>query len=64
MRFQVDIQVKDSKSHILYNKEGTGNQEDESGKFAFTTDDADVFEVCFKSVSTGGYSTGKFWTKG
>merc|ERR1712147_130466 len=55
-KHRVDILVTDSKGHTLYNKEGTGNQEEESGKFAFTTDDADVFEVCFRSISTGGFS--------
>ena len=50
--------MTDSKGHILYNKEGTGVQEEEGGKFAFTTDDADVFEVCFRSISTGGFSNG------
>ena len=56
---QVDIRVTDSKEHVLYNKEGTGEQKDEEGKFAFTTDDQDVFEVCFQSKSTGGFSNGK-----
>ena len=52
--------MTDSKEHVLYNKEGTGEQKDEEGKFAFTTDDQDVFEVCFQSKSTGGFSNGKF----
>ena len=51
--------MTDSKEHVLYNKEGTGEQKDEQGKFAFTTDDQDVFEVCFQSKSTGGFSNGK-----
>ena len=51
--------MTDSKEHVLYNKEGTGEQKDEEGKFAFTTDDQDVFEVCFQSKSTGGFSNGK-----
>ena len=54
--------MTDSKEHVLYNKEGTGEQKDEEGKFAFTTDDQDVFEVCFQSKSTGGFSNGKFST--
>ena len=54
--------MTDSKEHVLYNKEGTGEQKDEEGKFAFTTDDQDVFEVCFQSKSTGGFSNGMFLT--
>ncbi len=54
--------MTDSKEHVLYNKEGTGEQKDEEGKFAFTTDDQDVFEVCFQSKSTGGFSNGMFST--
>ena len=54
--------MTDSKEHVLYNKEGTGEQKDEEGKFAFTTDDQDVFEVCFQSKSTGGFSNGNFST--
>ena len=54
--------MTDSKEHVLYNKEGTGEQKDEEGKFAFTTDDQDVFEVCFQSKSTGGFSNGKLST--
>lgn len=36
------LEVLDSKNHILYNKE-----EAVKGKFAFTTDEYDVFQVCF-----------------
>ena len=50
---QVDLKVTDSKDHILYQKENA-----ESGKFAFTTDDQDLFEVCFTSVRLGGFSQG------
>jgi len=56
-KHRVDIKVIDSKQHVLYNKEGDGKQEDQNGKFAFTTDDQDVFEVCFHSVSLGGFSS-------
>lgn len=42
----VCIQVTDSNSHILYQKE-----EAAEGKFAFTTDDYDMFQICFKSKS-------------
>jgi hypothetical protein len=50
----VDLKVTDSKDHILYQKENA-----ETGKFAFTTDDQDLFEVCFTSVRLGGFSQGK-----
>ncbi|CAN7994265.1 transmembrane emp24 domain-containing protein bai [Ixodes scapularis] len=39
---KTDITVKDTSGHILYTKEGITK-----GKFAFTTDAYDVFEVCF-----------------
>ncbi|CAG0886810.1 unnamed protein product [Darwinula stevensoni] len=39
---QTDLQVTDSKGNILVNRDNT-----HGGKFAFTTDDYDVFEVCF-----------------
>jgi len=48
---RVDLKVTDSKDHILYQKEGA-----ETGKFAFTTDDQDLFEVCFTSAKLGGFS--------
>ena len=49
--------MTDSKEHILYNKE-----EAEKGKFAFTTDDQDMFEICFVSTKEGnGFSRGKFY---
>ena len=47
--------MTDSKEHILYNKE-----EAEKGKFAFTTDDQDMFEICFVSTKEGnGFSRGR-----
>lgn len=36
--------VTDSNGHILYQKEDAAD-----GKFAFTTDDYDMFQICFKS---------------
>ena len=52
----MDLKVTDSKEHILYNKE-----EAEKGKFAFTTDDQDMFEICFVSNKEGnGFSRGNF----
>jgi hypothetical protein len=38
------LEVLDSKGHILYNKD-----EATKGKFAFTTDEYDVFQVCFET---------------
>jgi len=40
----VDLMVIDTKGQHLVNRENT-----DKGKFAFTTDDYDVFEVCFMS---------------
>ena len=42
------LQVADSKGHTLFRKDDATK-----GKFAFTTEDYDMFEVCFKSVATG-----------
>ncbi|XP_076030087.1 transmembrane emp24 domain-containing protein bai [Oratosquilla oratoria] len=41
---KIDLQVTDSKGHVLYSKEDA-----DSGKFAFNTEDYDVFEICFIS---------------
>lgn len=38
------IKVRDVKKHILYQRDNI-----KSGKFAFTTEDFDLFEVCFES---------------
>lgn len=38
------LEVVDSKNHILYNKD-----EATRGKFAFTTDEYDVFQICFET---------------
>ncbi|ERE73513.1 transmembrane protein Tmp21-like protein [Cricetulus griseus] len=40
--------ITDSAGHILYAKEDATK-----GKFAFTTEDYDMFEVCFESKGTG-----------
>jgi len=40
----VDLMVIDTKGQHFVNREGT-----DKGKFAFTTDDYDVFEICFIS---------------
>ena len=41
---QTKLEVTDSKNHILYNKEDA-----KVGKFAFTTDEYDVFQVCVET---------------
>ncbi|CAH8832563.1 unnamed protein product [Trichobilharzia szidati] len=38
------IKVRDAKKHILYQRENIKN-----GKFAFTTENFEIFEVCFES---------------
>ncbi|XP_067835694.1 transmembrane emp24 domain-containing protein 10-like, partial [Heptranchias perlo] len=45
-----DRLVTDSSGHILYSKE-----EATKGKFAFTTDDYDMFEICFESRLPPGH---------
>ncbi|XP_014319550.1 transmembrane emp24 domain-containing protein 10 isoform X2 [Myotis lucifugus] len=42
------VEITDSAGHILYSKEDATK-----GKFAFTTEDYDMFEVCFESKGTG-----------
>lgn len=42
------LKITDSAGHILYAKEDATK-----GKFAFTTEDYDMFEVCFESKGTG-----------
>ena len=42
------LKVSDSKGHTLFNKDDAKN-----GKFAFTTEDYEVFEVCFSTKLTG-----------
>lgn len=42
--FPTHLQVKDTRGHILYNKEDAA-----TGKFAFTTEDFDIFDVCFET---------------
>jgi hypothetical protein len=43
------LEVTDSKGHILYKKEDAVK-----GKFAFTTDEYDVFQVCFETKIVEG----------
>lgn len=42
------LKVIDSKGHMLYQKEDASK-----GKFAFTTEEYDMFEVCFETVGGG-----------
>lgn len=46
---RVDLTVTDSKGHILYSKENAAK-----GKFAFTTEEYDMFEVCFEGKGMSG----------
>ncbi|XP_076464680.1 transmembrane emp24 domain-containing protein 10-like [Babylonia areolata] len=46
---RVDLTVTDSKGHILYTKESAVK-----GKFAFTTEEYDMFEVCFEGKAMSG----------
>jgi len=43
-KVKTDLKITDSNGHILYQKEDAS-----SGKFAFTTDDYDMFQLCFTS---------------
>ena len=43
------LDVKDTKGHTLYNKEDAMK-----GKFAFTTEEYDVFEICFETKAAHG----------
>ena len=44
MRYTTSLQVTDSKGHMLFQKESATK-----GKFAFTTEEYDMFEICFMS---------------
>ncbi|XP_059174681.1 transmembrane emp24 domain-containing protein 10-like [Physella acuta] len=46
---RADLTVTDSRGHILYTKEDATK-----GRFAFTTEEYDNFEVCFASKPMGG----------
>jgi len=46
---RADLTVTDSKGHILYSKENA-----QKGKFAFTTEEYDMFEVCFEGKANAG----------
>ncbi|KAK6478990.1 UNVERIFIED_CONTAM: hypothetical protein FKN15_003313 [Acipenser sinensis] len=41
---KTNLKITDSSGHLLYSKEDSSK-----GKFAFTTEDYDMFEVCFES---------------
>lgn len=42
--FPTHLEVKDTKGHILYNKEDATK-----GKFAFTTEEFDIFDICVET---------------
>jgi hypothetical protein len=46
---QTHLDVKDTKGHTLYNKEDATK-----GKFAFTTEEYDIFEICFETKLPSG----------
>ncbi|XP_005091437.1 transmembrane emp24 domain-containing protein 10 [Aplysia californica] len=46
---RADLSVTDSRGHILYSKEDATK-----GRFAFTTEEYDMFEVCFTSKPVSG----------
>nr|XP_054759683.1 transmembrane emp24 domain-containing protein 10-like [Lytechinus pictus] len=48
------LQVTDSKGHTLYTRE-----EATEGKFAFTTDDYDTYEICFITKVPAGMRAGE-----
>uniref|UniRef100_UPI0035901130 transmembrane emp24 domain-containing protein 10 n=1 Tax=Myxine glutinosa TaxID=7769 RepID=UPI0035901130 len=50
---KVDLRIIDSSGHILFLKE-----EASKGKFSFTTDDYDMFEICFHGKTPFGSSHG------
>ena len=52
---QVDMMVTDTKGQHFVNREST-----DKGKFAFTTDDYDVFEICFISRVPSNMRGGRF----
>uniref|UniRef100_A0A8D0E549 GOLD domain-containing protein n=1 Tax=Salvator merianae TaxID=96440 RepID=A0A8D0E549_SALMN len=45
-----DLQVTDSSGHLLYSKTDA-----KKGKFAFTTDDYEIYEICFESRGQPGH---------
>uniref|UniRef100_A0A0B8RUP8 Transmembrane emp24 domain-containing protein 10 n=1 Tax=Philothamnus irregularis TaxID=1899461 RepID=A0A0B8RUP8_9SAUR len=46
---RTDLKVTDSAGHLLYSRE-----EAKKGKFAFTTEDYEVYEICFQSHGQPG----------
>ncbi|XP_007431870.1 transmembrane emp24 domain-containing protein 10-like, partial [Python bivittatus] len=46
---RTDLKVTDSAGHLLYSRE-----EAKKGKFAFTTEDYEIYEVCFQSHGQPG----------
>ena len=50
------MQVADSRGHTLFQKDDVS-----AGKFAFTTEDYDMFEACFHSTVVGEYTILVCW---
>ncbi|KAJ6654270.1 hypothetical protein lerEdw1_007367 [Lerista edwardsae] len=46
---KTDLRIRDSRGHLLYSKD-----EARKGKFAFTTDDLELYEICFESHGQAG----------
>ena len=55
---QVDMMVTDTKGQHFVNREST-----DKGKFAFTTDDYDVFEICFISRVPSNMRGGRYFLR-
>ncbi|XP_020633014.3 transmembrane emp24 domain-containing protein 10 [Pogona vitticeps] len=47
---RTDLRVTDSSGHLLYSKDDA-----KKGKFAFTTDDYEIYEICFESHGQPGH---------
>ena len=50
----VSTQVIDTQGHALFKKDDATD-----GKFAFTTEDYEMFDVCFLTATTGGHRQSK-----
>jgi p24 family protein delta-1 len=50
--FPTHLEVKDTKGHMLYNNENAIK-----GKFAFTTEEYDIFDICFETRPTNNQET-------
>ncbi|CAB3398026.1 unnamed protein product [Caenorhabditis bovis] len=52
IQYTASIHVTDTRGHTLYKRE---NFSDLKGKFAFTADEYDIFEICFENHPPAGY---------